>query len=101
MTFTTDLFGEAVVSEREAEEYLQRYFESLEISDKAQKRWNLIGVEAEDLDWGCAPKINVSMKPYAMYSQMNPRAFEYSVSQAKEKLRPIFRKALEIRVMFV
>jgi RHH-type proline utilization regulon transcriptional repressor/proline dehydrogenase/delta 1-pyrroline-5-carboxylate dehydrogenase len=31
-----------------------------------------------------------------MYSQMNARAFEYSVAMAKERLRPLFRRAMEL-----
>jgi RHH-type proline utilization regulon transcriptional repressor/proline dehydrogenase/delta 1-pyrroline-5-carboxylate dehydrogenase len=95
MAFTADLLGEAVVSEKEAEEYLERYLELFEILDEAQKGWDPLHADTGDLDWGCVPKINVSVKPSAMYSQMNARAFDYSVSRAKERLRPIFRKAVE------
>ena len=42
MAFTTDLLGEAVVSEKEAEEYLKRYLDLFETLDEAQKKWNLI-----------------------------------------------------------
>jgi len=94
MAVTADLLGEAVVSEKEAEEYIERYLELLEILDKAQRGWAPLGAKTEDLDWGYAPKINVSIKPSAMYSQMNARAFDYSVFRAKEKLMPVFRKAV-------
>jgi len=96
MAFTADLLGEAVVSEKEAERYLERYLELLEILDNAQKSWDPLDAETGGLDWGCVPKINVSVKPSAMYSQMNARAFDYSVSRAKERLRPIFRKVVEM-----
>lgn len=94
MAFTADLLGEAVVSEKEAEEYLERYLELFEMLGEAQKSWAPLNAEMGDLDWGYVPKINVSIKPSAMYSQMNARAFDYSVSRAKERLRPIFRKAV-------
>ena len=97
MAFTADLLGEAVVSEKEAEEYLKRYLQLFEILDEAQKGWEPLDAETGDLDWGCVPKINVSIKPSAMYSQMNPRAFDYSVFRAKEQLRPIFRKAVGMK----
>jgi RHH-type proline utilization regulon transcriptional repressor/proline dehydrogenase/delta 1-pyrroline-5-carboxylate dehydrogenase len=94
MAFTADLLGEAVVSEKEAERYLERYLELFDALDKVQKEWDPLDVEPGDLDWGCVPKINVSVKPSAMYSQMNARAFDYSVSRAKERLRPILRQAV-------
>lgn len=97
MAFTADLLGEAVVSEKEAEVYLKRYLKLFDILDKAQKSWDPLDSETGDLDWGCVPKINVSIKPSAMYSQMNARGFDYSVYRAKEQLRPIFRKALQAR----
>ena len=97
MAFTADLLGEAVVSEKEAERYLERYLALFEILDEAQKGWEPLDAETGELDWGYVPKINVSIKPSAMYSQMNARAFDYSVSRAKERLRPIFRKAVGMR----
>jgi len=97
MAFTADLLGEAVVSEKEAEGYLERYLALLETLDDVQKTWEPLDAETGDLDWGCVPKINVSIKPSAMYSQMNARAFDYSVGRAKERLRPIFRKAVAAR----
>ena len=97
MAFTADLLGEAVVSEKEAEGYLKRYLALLETLDDAQKTWEPLDAEKGELDWGCVPKINVSIKPSAMYSQMNARAFDYSIDRAKERLRPIFRKAVAAR----
>ena len=94
MAFTADLLGEAVVSEKEAEGYLNRYLALLETLDDAQKTWKPLRAETGELDWGCVPKVNVSIKPSAMYSQMHARAFDHSVDRAKERLRPIFRKAV-------
>jgi len=94
MAFTADLLGEAVISEAEAEKYQGRYIELFDILDEAQKGWDPVDAEAGDLDWGHVPKVNVSIKPSAMYSQINTRAFDYSVDRAKERLRPILRKAV-------
>lgn len=96
MAFTVDLLGEAVVSEKEAEEYLRRYLELLSILDEAHRRWPPLGDGSEDLDWGVTPRVNISIKASAMFSQMEARAFEHSVAMAKERLRPIFKKAIEI-----
>ncbi|MFZ5644302.1 MAG: L-glutamate gamma-semialdehyde dehydrogenase [Bacillota bacterium] len=100
MTFTVDLLGEAVVSEKEALEYYDRYFELIDTLSARQKEWKPIGVSSGDLDWGHSPKINISIKPSAMYSQMNAKSFSHSVEEAKNRLRPIFRKAME-RNIFV
>lgn len=94
--FTADLLGEAVLSEREAEEFIRRYLELLDILNAAQTQWPALGNSTNGLDWGHVPKVNISIKPSALYSQMNPRAFEYSISLAKERLRPIFRFAIKI-----
>ncbi len=93
--FTADLLGEAVVSREEEEEYLQRYLDLFDVLSEAAEKWAPLGGGSRDLDWGWAPKLNVSIKPSAMNSQMSACAFEYSVDRAKERLRPIFRKAME------
>ncbi|ROQ89792.1 proline dehydrogenase family protein [Desulfosoma caldarium] len=95
LAFTVDLLGEAVVSRQEEEVYLSRYLELLDFLGDASTRWAPLGGGSGNLDWGFAPKVNISLKPSALYSQMNPVAFDYGVDRAKERLRPIFRKAME------
>lgn len=95
MAFTIDILGEAVVSEKEADEYLDRYLNVFTLFQQQKKRWPALGPGQRDLDWGHSPKINVSLKTSAMYSQMNPCAFEKSIEKAKERLRPIFRRAMD------
>lgn len=94
MAFTADLLGEAVVSEKEAGEYFERYMDLLKIMSEDQRKWHSLGGGKGDLDWGHSPKVNISIKPSAMYSQMDPKSFAYSVEKAKERLRPIFREAM-------
>ncbi len=95
VTFSIDLLGEAVVSEMEAEEYQSRYMRLLEFLESTQARWPALGSQPGPLDWGHSPKINLSLKASAMYSQMNSCAFDYSIDKAKERLRPVLRKAIE------
>jgi RHH-type proline utilization regulon transcriptional repressor/proline dehydrogenase/delta 1-pyrroline-5-carboxylate dehydrogenase len=97
MAFSADLLGEEVVSEKEAEAYVDRYLELFHILGNAQKDWEPLGVSGGDLDWGHAPKVNVSIKSSAMFSQMNPRAFDYSIAQAMARLKPIFQKAVGVK----
>ena len=94
IAFTADLLGEAVVSEKEAEEYFERYIELFDVLHEAQDSWPALGESPSELDWGHSPKVNISIKVSTMYSQMNNAAFDYSVGMAKERMRPILRKAM-------
>ncbi|MFZ5648000.1 MAG: L-glutamate gamma-semialdehyde dehydrogenase [Bacillota bacterium] len=98
LAFTADLLGEAVVSENEAKAYQDRYMDLITTLADRQNSWKPLGGGPGDLDWGHSPKINVSIKPSAMYSQMNPRSFEHSVEEAGNRLRPIFRLAVSNNV---
>ncbi len=95
LAFSIDLLGEAVVSEKEAEEYLERYLNLLDFLNAAQHKWRSLGDVSDDLDWGRSPRVNVSLKTSAMYSQMNPCAFEHSIEKSKERMRPVLRKAMQ------
>jgi len=94
IAFTADLLGEAVVSEKEADEYFHRYLELFDVLHEARDRWPALAKNPTELDWGHSPKVNISIKSSAMYSQMNNAAFDYSVGMAKERLRPLFRIAV-------
>jgi RHH-type proline utilization regulon transcriptional repressor/proline dehydrogenase/delta 1-pyrroline-5-carboxylate dehydrogenase len=94
LALSLDLLGEAVVSEEEAERFFQHYLQLFDLLGDTQKAWTPIGNEENDLDWGRWPKIDVSIKPSAMYSQMSPCAFNHSVARAKDRLRFILRKAV-------
>ncbi len=95
LAFSIDLLGEAVVSEKEAEEYLERYLNLFDFMNTAQHKWRSLGEVTDDRDWGQSPRVNVSLKASAMYSQMNACAFEHSIEKSKERLRPILRKAMQ------
>ncbi|MBU2498457.1 MAG: proline dehydrogenase family protein, partial [Proteobacteria bacterium] len=96
LAFSADILGEAVVSEKDSEAHVAGYLELLDLLDREQAGWKALGNGQEDLDWGCAAKVNLSIKPSALYSQMNAQAFDHTVSCAKERLRPIFRKAVKM-----
>ena len=92
---SVDLLGEEVISEKEVKDNVDRYLEILDLLHEAQKNWKTLEPAENELDWGHGAKINISLKPSSMYSQMYPRAFDYSVSRAKDRMRPIFQKAVE------
>lgn len=90
--FTVDLLGEAVVSEKEADDYSKRCFELLE------------GLAAETRGWtdplgdnaALFPVVNLSVKISALYSQMNPADPTDAVAHLAPKLRPLLRRAREL-----
>jgi RHH-type proline utilization regulon transcriptional repressor/proline dehydrogenase/delta 1-pyrroline-5-carboxylate dehydrogenase len=94
LALSLDLLGEAVVSEDEGDRFLRHYLQLLDLLGNAQNTWIPIGNGEKNLDWGRWPKIDVSIKPSAMYSQMSPCAFDHSVARAKDRLRLILRKAV-------
>ena len=91
--FTLDLLGEATVSETEADRYAQGYLEMLDGLEAAQADWPAIDADG-DLDWGHAPRVNVSLKPSALYSQSTPADVDRSVGHILERLKPITRKVV-------
>src|SRR6185312_11693489 len=93
ITFTADLLGEATLSEKEAGDYLNRYLELIDWLARDAKTWETVPQIDSD-EKGPIPKVNVSVKVTALYSQIDEAAWEQSLGVAKERLRPIFRKAI-------
>ncbi|MHC4974333.1 MAG: L-glutamate gamma-semialdehyde dehydrogenase [Planctomycetota bacterium] len=94
ITFTVDLLGEVTCSEVEAEEYWKRYLEVFDILDRAKADWP----DNDQLDEGPEgklPKVNVSVKVSALYSQMDPVAWENTIEALKARLRPLMKRARE------
>ncbi len=90
--FTVDLLGEAVVSEKEADEYAARCFELLEHLARETHGWSdPLGDGAE-----LFPVVNLSVKISALYSQMNPADPPDAIAHLAPKLRPILRRAKEL-----
>ena len=92
--FTVDILGEATVSEIESEAYLNEYMELLAALKKEHSSWPALGVG--ELDWGHAPKVNISVKPTALFSQASPKDFEGSVHGIQDRLATILRKVKEM-----
>lgn len=102
--FTLDILGEATVSEKEADLYADNYVRLLEALKQAQSSWAALGTGdsdlcsrgAESLDWSHAPRVNISIKPSALYSQIDPANFQGSVEHILSRLKPIYRKVIEL-----
>ncbi len=92
--FTVDLLGEAVVSEKETDEYATRCLELLEHLARETDGWS------DPLDDGTElfPVVNLSVKISALYSQTNPADPADAIAHLAPKLRPILRRAKELGV---
>ena len=94
--FTLDILGEATVNEKEADSYAENYMRLLEGLEQARSNWSALGTDNSTLDWGHSPKINISIKPSALYSQINPADSQGSVEHILDRLRPVYRKVIEL-----
>ncbi|MFP4399429.1 MAG: L-glutamate gamma-semialdehyde dehydrogenase [Desulfonatronovibrio sp.] len=93
--FTVDILGEATVSEEEGQQYQQSYLDLLDGLAKDADKWKALDGSGE-YDWGYAPKINISIKPSALYSQARPSDFAGSVAAICQRLKPVALKAREM-----
>ncbi len=97
-----DVLGEATLSESEAEAYVSAYLKLMDALHGELKAANPLSMgreglsEGEILDWGSAPKIQVAVKPTALYCLANPRDFEGSVSAIFERMSRLLEKAMEV-----
>ncbi|MGF1569142.1 MAG: L-glutamate gamma-semialdehyde dehydrogenase [Nodosilinea sp.] len=97
LTFTMDLLGEAVITETEAAAYLQRYLDLMEQLSTAAQGWK--PVEAIDIaDGKPLPKVQVTVKLTAFYSQFDPLDAEGSRAQVSQQIRTLLRRAQELGV---
>ncbi|MCL1469536.1 L-glutamate gamma-semialdehyde dehydrogenase [Argonema antarcticum] len=95
MAFTIDLLGEAVITEEEAQSYLDRYLELMEQLTEAAKSWST--VEAIDsADGEPLPKVQVSVKITAFYSQFDPLDEKGSQEKVSDRIRILLRRAKEL-----
>ncbi len=97
IAFTIDILGETGVSEREADVYQNRYMELIERLAKEAATWSPVGQIDQD-DRGPLPKVNVSVKVSALYSQIHPADPERAMVELSKRLRPLLRRAKELGV---
>ncbi len=92
LCFTADLLGEATLSEKEALDYQERYLTLVRDLAKDAESWAHDSQIDED-EAGPIPKVNVSVKVTALYSQIDEAAWEESLEICKQRLRPILSQA--------
>ncbi len=95
MTYTIDLLGEAVITETEAADYLQRYLDLIEqLTQKAQTWKRIEGIDLADGEE--LAQVQVSVKLTAFYSQFDPLDPVGSKAKVCDRLRILLRKAAEL-----
>jgi RHH-type transcriptional regulator, proline utilization regulon repressor / proline dehydrogenase / delta 1-pyrroline-5-carboxylate dehydrogenase len=97
MAFTVDVLGEAVITEMEAQSYLNRYLELMEQLTEASQGWATVP-QIDTADGEELPKVQVTVKLTAFYSQFDPLDIEGSQEKVIERLRILLRRAQELGV---
>jgi RHH-type proline utilization regulon transcriptional repressor/proline dehydrogenase/delta 1-pyrroline-5-carboxylate dehydrogenase len=94
ITFTVDILGEATLSEKEAQDYQNKYKELIDWLVNDSQKWEEVPQIDRDHE-GALPKVNVSVKMTALYSQINDKSWDETKDILKERLRFIFRAGIE------
>jgi RHH-type transcriptional regulator, proline utilization regulon repressor / proline dehydrogenase / delta 1-pyrroline-5-carboxylate dehydrogenase len=95
LAFTLDLLGEAVISEMEAQGYLDRYLAIMaDLTDRAQK-WDT-NLQIDRADGETLHRVQVSVKLSALYSQFDPIDPIKTTEKVSEPARILLRKAKEL-----
>ncbi len=88
LTFTIDLLGEATITEKEADHVQQQYFDLLNGLPPIINAAPQIPIIDCD-DRGPIPRVNVSVKLSALFSQFDPIDPEGTSKAVRNRLRPI------------
>src|SRR5205823_527152 len=94
LAFTVDLLGEATITEEEANLCQTEYLSLIDGLTKQVNTWPVIPLIDQD-EKGVLPRVNVSVKLSAVYSQFDPIDPEGTSRSVRARLRPILRAAME------
>lgn len=98
LAFTADLLGEFSLSEKEANQYVNRYLEALDVFGAEIPSWNVAKPIIEGHP-GESSALCISVKLTALYSQCSALNFDRSVSVLTERLSQIARKAASVKAI--
>ncbi len=93
--FTLDLLGEATLSEQEALMYQSRYSQIISQLHKESNNWSPNPLTDSAEEGKNLPIVNISIKISSLDSQIFTVAYEDSKNRIKNKLRPLFQKAVD------
>jgi RHH-type proline utilization regulon transcriptional repressor/proline dehydrogenase/delta 1-pyrroline-5-carboxylate dehydrogenase len=97
MAFTIDILGEAVITEAEAQSYLERYLDLMAQLAAAAKTWKPVP-QIDEADGESLSPVQVSVKLTAFYSQFDPLDAAGSAARVSDRIRTVLRRAKELGV---
>ena len=97
MCFTVDLLGEAVITEAEAQLYLDSYMELMTQLSQAANSWSSIP-QIDEAEGEKLPRVQVSVKLTAFYSQFDPLDVKGSQERVSDHVRTLLRHAQKLGV---
>jgi RHH-type proline utilization regulon transcriptional repressor/proline dehydrogenase/delta 1-pyrroline-5-carboxylate dehydrogenase len=92
LAFTVDLLGEATITEKEAEQEQAAYLDLVNGLSQAVNAWPEVDLIDRD-EAGPLPRVNVSVKLSALYSQFDPIDPAGTSRAVRGRLRPILQAA--------
>lgn len=92
--FTVDILGEAALSQVESQDYLNKYLELVSWLAKDAAAWDHVPQIDEDHK-GPIPRVNVSVKLTSIDSEIDLKDWDRSKERIKEKIRSVYRLAME------
>jgi RHH-type proline utilization regulon transcriptional repressor/proline dehydrogenase/delta 1-pyrroline-5-carboxylate dehydrogenase len=97
LTFTADILGEATSSDSEADQYLQKYLDLIEMLAKVADSWpdNPLLYHSAN---GPLPKVNISVKISALDPYLDAADHFGSMARLKERVLPLLREARKRQV---
>lgn len=97
MAFTLDLLGEAVITEIEAQAYLDKYLDMMSQLAQSAPSWTSVP-SLDKTETGSLSRVQVSVKLTAFYSQFDPLDPQGSQAKVSERIRTLLRRAAELGV---
>jgi len=97
LAFTVDLLGEATITEVEADQYQNEYFNLIDGLSREVNSWPAFPLIDRD-HRGPLPRVNVSIKLSSLYSQFDPMDPEGTIAAVCRRFRPILRAARQRQV---
>src|SRR4051794_5890569 len=96
IAFTVDILGETVVSDKEAAAYARRYLELMDSLAREIPAWGA-PCKSDLTPSGVVPRLNVSIKISALYSQIHAADPDTAIARLSDRLVPILRRAKELK----
>ena len=93
--FTVDLLGEKTVVDVEADRYVERVLDLLDVLTEQSANWAPDDALERD-SLGVLPRVNVSVKPTAMATHYEPLTGEHGLAAAEQRLRKVLDRASEV-----